>query len=267
METWDHSTHQQFYDYYAKASASDQTLRRFAAIRDNILRIIGRGNDPLEIADIGCGGGTQSLMWAELGHRVHALDINERLLQLARDRAAMAGYVIDFRLGSATELPWANNCVDVCLVPEVLEHVAEWRRCLDEFTRILRPGGILFLTTTNKLCPLQQEFNLPLYSWYPSQIKRYFENLALTTRPQLANYAKYPAVNWFSFYDLRDVLLNRRLRCLDKFDVMDLSNKHFAKKIAVLFIRHVPLFRWLAHVATPGTMLVGVKEGSQPRID
>ena len=52
------------------------------------------------------------------------------------------------------------------------------------------------------------EFNLPLYSWYPDPLKRYCERLAVTTRPQVANFDKYPAVNWFSFYELR-VFLSR----------------------------------------------------------
>jgi 2-polyprenyl-6-hydroxyphenyl methylase/3-demethylubiquinone-9 3-methyltransferase len=59
---------------------------------------------------------------------------------------------------------WPNRSMDVCLVPELLEHVREWRECLADFARVLRPGGVLVLTTNNKLCPVQQEFNLPLYS-------------------------------------------------------------------------------------------------------
>jgi 2-polyprenyl-3-methyl-5-hydroxy-6-metoxy-1,4-benzoquinol methylase len=261
MSTLDHSSHERFYDYYAEASQSQQTLQRFSSIRDMILRIL-KPNDAaqiLEVADIGCGAGTQSMMWAALGHHVHGLDINEPLVALAKHRAVEAGYEIDFRVGSATRLPWPSSSVNVCLVPELLEHVVEWRECLSEFARILAPEGILFLTTTNKLCPIQQEFNLPLYSWYPTPLKRYFEHLALTTRPNLVNFAKYPAVNWFSFYSLRVVLADLGFRCLDRFDVMDLSKKGIFAGIIVNAIRTMPLLRRLAHVATPSAIIVGVK--------
>jgi 2-polyprenyl-3-methyl-5-hydroxy-6-metoxy-1,4-benzoquinol methylase len=256
---WDNSTDPRFYDYYAAASQTTETLRRFRSIRDCILRIVDQAG-PLDVADIGCGAGTQSILWAELGHRVYGLDVSEPLLKLARERALRSGLPIQFQLASASELPWPPQSMDVCLVVELLEHVAEWEICLNEFTRVLRPEGVLLLTTSNKLCPIQQEFNLPLYSWYPGSLKRHFERLAVTTHPQLANYARYPAVNWFSFYSLRNVLSRNGFRCLDQFDTMDLPNKSEIKQFAVRCIRGVPLLRWLAHVATPSTVVIGIKK-------
>src|SRR6476660_9819677 len=76
------------------------------------------------------------------------------LINLGKQRAAAGGYTVDFCVGSSTELPWPSETMDVCLVPEVLEHVPEWRTCLEEYVRILRPGGLLMITTSNKLRPL-----------------------------------------------------------------------------------------------------------------
>lgn len=259
---WDYSSHHQFYEYYAKESVSPETVQRFISIRDTILRALTKADESArayEIADVGCGAGTQCLLWSELGHRAHGLDVNEPLVVLGRERAAKSGHDIDLRVGSAVELPWPDESMDVCLILELIEHVADWMSCLRECIRILRPGGALFLATTNRLCPRQEEFNLPFYSWYPTRLKRHFEKLALTTRPELANYARYPAVNWFSFYTLREVLSNEGFHCLDRFDLMDTSNKGFLAKLTVLSVRAVPALRWLAHVGTPGTMLLGLK--------
>ena len=259
---WDHSSHEQFYNYYAKESLSAQALQRFRSIRDTVLRVLAKERNAhrvYEVADVGCGAGTQCTLWAELGHHVHGLDVNEPLVELARKRAAKAGYAIDFEVGSAVALPWADDSIDVCLVLELLEHVAEWKECLEESTRVLRPGGALLLTTTNKLCPRQQEFNLPLYSWYPAALKRHCEHLTRTTRPELANYAKYPAVNWFSFYGLRAVLAGQGFHCLDRFDLIDTAKKNALARLSVALVRAVPLLRWLAHVSTSGTILLGLK--------
>src|SRR5262245_54946338 len=100
---WDHGTHEEFYRYYEKASETPNAIQRFRAIRDTVIRL----NEWLihtkcEVADIGCGAGSQSILWAEVGCNVHAVDVNERLLQLAQQRARKAGYPIDFVLGSAT---------------------------------------------------------------------------------------------------------------------------------------------------------------------
>jgi 2-polyprenyl-6-hydroxyphenyl methylase/3-demethylubiquinone-9 3-methyltransferase len=214
---------------------------------------------PCKVADIGCGAGTQSRLWAELGCEVHGLDVNAPLLQLARERAEAAGYMIDFVVGSAVSLPWPDEYVDVCLAAELLEHVADWQGCLNEFSRIVRPGGVLFLSTTNVLCPIQQEFNLPFYSWYPRNLKRYCEKLAKTTRPQVANYAKYPAENWFTFYQLRDFLRKRGFESLDRFDSIDVSRKGFFARGLLRTIKSSSVLRWFAHVATPGTSLIAVK--------
>jgi 2-polyprenyl-6-hydroxyphenyl methylase/3-demethylubiquinone-9 3-methyltransferase len=262
MASWDHSSHEEFYHYYEKESLSEKTRHRLSALRDTILRVLKDHATEvpiLEVVDIGCGAGMLCTLWAELGHHVHGLDINEPLLGLAKQRAAEAGYDIDFKLGSAVELPWPDRSMDVCLVPELLEHVAEWQACLREFSRILRPGGVLLLTTSNKLCPMQQEFNLPFYSWYPPPLKRYVERLATTTRPDLANFAKYPAVNWFSFYSLRTFLARFGFHCLDRFDIMDLSTKGTLARFAVRIIRTIPICRFLAQMATPGTILLGIK--------
>src|SRR5215471_13534690 len=150
-----HDSDERFTEYYAHASQSAVTLHRIRSIRDYTLRVASaHGLKPvLDVADIGCGAGTQSFLWAELGHNVHGLDVNQRLLELAHRRAQEQGRLIDFQLGSATRLPWANESMDVCLLLELLEHVTDWERCLSECARIIRRGGMLVLTTSNRLCP------------------------------------------------------------------------------------------------------------------
>lgn len=259
---WDHSTHEKFFEYYAEESASPEALKRFSDVRDAIMRVLRtqrRGDSVLEVADVGCGAGTQSRVWAEAGHTVHALDINAPLIELGRRRADAAGYKVDFQVGSATSLPWADESMDLCIALELLEHVTDWESCMKEFVRVLRPGGALFVTTTSSLCPVQAEFNLPLYSWYPGALKRHYEKLSLTTRPDLANFARYPAVHWFTFYGLRAWLAPLGLKCLDRFDIMDLESKSKFGQLLVSAARNVPVLRWLGHVCTPGTIILAIR--------
>ncbi|MGH7091083.1 MAG: hypothetical protein ACREFQ_19470, partial [Stellaceae bacterium] len=131
--------------------------------------------------------------------------------------------------------------------------------CIDEVLRVLRPGGILFLSTTNVLCPIQAEFNLPLYSWYPAAVKRRYERLAATTRPELANYARYPAVNWFSYYGLRRLLGTRGLICCDRFDLMESARRSFLQRAALRTIRSSRVVRFIAQVCSPGTIVFAVR--------
>lgn len=258
---WNYSSRDEFYKYYADQSINEATFRRFLDIRNKILQLmdVEQVAQPLQVADVGCGAGTQCMLWAKLGHQVYGIDINQRLIALAQERAADKGMRITFTVGSATDLPWPDQSMNVCLVPELLEHVADWKSCLNECARILKPGGILFLTTTNKLCPVQQEFNLPLYSWYPGFVKRKFENMAITTHPGLTNYATYPAVNWFSFYSLRNALAAHAFVCMDKFDTFNATTRW--QSVMLGLIRNIPLLRWLAHVLTPYTQVIAIKRG------
>ena len=254
-----HTSAPEFVAYYAKQSQSEYARAKFESIHALLARVLAHRQGPLDVGDIGCGAGMQSQFWAQRGHRVFGLDVNEALVGIARERASAAGYPIEFRVGSATALPLDDRSLDVCIAADLLEHVPEWKQCLDEFARVLRPGGVLFVGTSSRLCPVQEEFTLPLYSWYPTRLKRHYEELARTTRPELANHATYPAVNWFSFYQLRKELDRRGLDAKDRFDLADTSSKSPVAAMVIGMLRAVPPLRWVGHVFTPYTIVVGIK--------
>ncbi|WP_300451392.1 class I SAM-dependent methyltransferase [Accumulibacter sp.] len=261
--SWNHSSDDRFIDYYERQSLSSEKIARFTLVRDKAIALLGAGHgctEQLDVVDIGCGSGTQCRLWARQGHRVRGLDVSAPLIELARQRAKAEQLDVQFDVGSATELPYAGESADVCLLPELLEHVADWQSCLNEAIRILRPGGLLYLSTTNWLCPIQEEFQLPLYSWYPGLLKRRFERLAMSTRPELANHAKYPAVNWFTFYSLAAYLKRRGFRCLDRFDLVDTSTIGALQRFAIGALRAIPPLRFAGHVFTPWTVVFALKE-------
>lgn len=246
--------HDPFYAYYASKSIGAKTLQRFAATQAAVMRAawhFGLRQESLRVADIGCGAATQCALWAGHGHAVYGIDINEQLIALGRERARAQGLTIDLSVGSATALPWRDQSMDICLCPELLEHVTDWESCLREALRVTKVGGVLYVSTTNKLCPSQAEFDLPAYSWYPSALKRRYEHLAVTTRPELVQHARYPAVNWFTYFELRDYLGPLGMQCMDRFDVAALEPGSRARHLVLGAIKTVPRLRWLAHVMTP----------------
>lgn len=256
---YDTGTHPAFYRYYEHESGGEAARERFRSIKRTLERVLRCDGARLSVADVGCGAGTQSCIWAADGHEVHGADINEALIGLARERAGAAGLAVAFEVASATALPWQDACMDVCIAPELLEHVEDWEGCIAELVRVLRPGGALYISTSNRLCPRQEEFVLPGYSWYPVWIKRRVLALARGSWPELAGYATYPAVHWFTFYQLRDHLAAKGLQSQDRFDLIDPAARGRLARLAVGLVKRHAWLRWVGHVLTPYTVILAVK--------
>ena len=256
-----HRTNQQFLHYYVGRHEAAPLIAKFESDKHKVTAFLARraGNPARTILDVGCGPGTQAMIWAADGYEVSALDINEALVDFARHRAEEKGLKIDFRLGSATALPWADNTFDVCLIPELLEHVPDWQAVLSEAIRVLKPDGVFYLSTTNALCPRQEEFDLPCYSWYPKWLKRHYERLATTTRPELVSHATYPAVNWFTPYGLARVLRRQGVETFDRFDLLDVDTDSRIKKLVSTVCSALPPVRLIAHICTPATTMLDIK--------
>lgn len=53
----------------------------------------------------------------------------------------------EFRQGSVTAMPFKDGELDNVTAMEILEHITECREALKEIKRVLRPGGVLVMTT------------------------------------------------------------------------------------------------------------------------
>lgn len=256
-------TEDEFVKYYESASLTPETMARVRSVKraaEELLASLGRRDHSLDVLDIGCGAATQCIIWAQDGYRMHGLDVSEGLIAIGRKRAQEAGQAIELLTGTAAELPWPDASMDVCLMPELLEHVSDWGTCLNECARVLRPGGILYISTTNRMCPRQVEFNLPLYSWYPDRLKRKFVKLAVTTRPEIAGHAKYPAVNWFTFGSLSRALVERGMQPRSRFEVSNANSRPGPQRAVLGLLKHSRPARWLTEWVTPYTVVYGVKQ-------
>jgi 2-polyprenyl-6-hydroxyphenyl methylase/3-demethylubiquinone-9 3-methyltransferase len=250
-----------FVAYYKDQSAAPGTVAHFQRLRDLLLRALPAAPDgrPIRVADIGCGAGTFSRIWAQAGCEVDGIDVNRGLVEVAIERANAERLPLRFFTGSAESLPWPDGRYDVVVMPELLEHVPQWQACLAEAVRVLGRGGILYLSTTNRLCPVQQEFQLPLYSWYPAPLKRRCLRLAMSTRREWVNHAQFPAVNWFDPYRLASSLRKLGLVPADRFQMLARHADSPRKRRLAGLIAALPPARFLGHVLSSGTIVLGRK--------
>lgn len=103
-------------------------------------RLNGRAGD-LDILDAGCGTGGNSQHLQRYG-RVTGLDAADAALRFARRRPGLT-----LVRGSVDRLPFRDGAFDLVLSNDVLCHlfVQDDARAVQEFARVLRPGGVLYL--------------------------------------------------------------------------------------------------------------------------
>lgn len=134
---------------------------RIGFIRDRVAAHHGRdpldfgsdGNGPLRdlaILDIGCGGGLVCEPMTRLGATVTGIDASDRNIGVARLHAERMGLAIDYRASTAESLRYQGTRYDVVLALEIVEHVADVDLFLACCADLVKPGGMLILSTLNR---------------------------------------------------------------------------------------------------------------------
>jgi 2-polyprenyl-3-methyl-5-hydroxy-6-metoxy-1,4-benzoquinol methylase len=108
---------------------------------------------PEIILDLGCGNGIYFDVLTKYSKNIYGIDASEQSVILCSKK----GYR-QVKLADATFLPFPDKYFDFVFTSEVLEHVENYIFMLTEINRILKPQGILFLTTT---CYSTAIFQLP----------------------------------------------------------------------------------------------------------
>jgi len=103
------------------------------------------------VLDIGCGPGLTTLaLAAAVGPHglVHAVDISEPMLALARNRCANQPQV-HFEHEDVARLRHADGAFDIALATQVYEYLPDVDQALRELRRVVRPGGRVLLVDTD----------------------------------------------------------------------------------------------------------------------
>jgi SAM-dependent methyltransferase len=128
------------------------------------------------VADLGAGDGQVSTWLAERGLRPVACDIVADARRTAHRRGLLA-----LGLDVGRTLPFRSASLDGILAGEIVEHVYDPALLLRECARVLRPGGMVVLTTPN-LATAQDRLRF-LGGHTPRQVDPFHEYLYLHIRP------------------------------------------------------------------------------------
>jgi ubiquinone/menaquinone biosynthesis C-methylase UbiE len=110
---------------------------------DRIIDLVVPHRGALDALDAGCGTGFLSFELAARGHRVTGVDFAPAMLAEARRKAAEHSISIRFQEGDAEQLPFSGGSFDLVVSRHVLWTLPHPEAAIDEWLRILRPGGRL----------------------------------------------------------------------------------------------------------------------------
>jgi 2-polyprenyl-6-hydroxyphenyl methylase/3-demethylubiquinone-9 3-methyltransferase len=115
-----------------------------------ILRSRGMQPAALRVLDVGCGGGFLSEEFSRLGCSVCGIDISAASITTAIEHARQVQLDIDYCVATAEALPLAAGSFDVVICCDVLEHVKNVEKVVQEAARVLKPNGLYLFDTINR---------------------------------------------------------------------------------------------------------------------
>jgi len=127
------------------------------------------------VLDVGCGMGMYTAAFQHETPHVFGIEIERERALEARERAAGVAQAVGERL------PFPDATFDVVFSHEVLEHVADDRRCVSEMVRVARSGGRIVVFVPNRRYFFETHGiywrghyhfgNVPLVNWLPTPLR------------------------------------------------------------------------------------------------
>ncbi len=104
------------------------------------------------VADVGCGSGKslKKLNDRFAPQRLIGMDIDPDMLAVSAQEAERSGVKAEFINCSSSRLTLENNSVDLLFCHQTFHHLIYQERAIQEFFRVLKPGGVLLFAESTK---------------------------------------------------------------------------------------------------------------------
>ncbi|WP_266159194.1 class I SAM-dependent methyltransferase [Dyella silvatica] len=104
------------------------------------------------LLDVGCGQGKSFRRLSQTFQpgRMIGLDADPRSLELSRHEAQREGLAVELLAADCAKIELHDASVDIVFCHQTFHHLVEQERALDEFWRVLKPGGLLLFAESTK---------------------------------------------------------------------------------------------------------------------
>ena len=117
--------------------------------------------------DVGSGNGYTTVELSEHCQHVTGIELSSERVRRANElKEERHRENLEFQCQSVFDLD-ENEHYDLVILDNVFEHLPDQASALKVLERVLRPGGVLFILTPNKLWPVEVHYRLPFLSYLP----------------------------------------------------------------------------------------------------
>lgn len=102
------------------------------------------------ILDVGCGTGNFSIKMARKGAIITGIDISEKMLSIAQQKASNENLDIKFLKMDSNQLEFQDEYFDGVVSMAAIEFIPEAKKMIDEMFRVCKKGGYILLGTINR---------------------------------------------------------------------------------------------------------------------
>jgi ubiquinone/menaquinone biosynthesis C-methylase UbiE len=132
------------------------------------LRRMGQEKDFNQALNLGTGEGDYDQMISQHCRQLTSCDINEEDIAYARQLNA-GNPKVTYRVEDALNLSFADNTFDLVVSVDVIEHVGQPERMVEEVQRVLKPEGVALITFPSLDFPLTYDPVNRILSWFGDQ--------------------------------------------------------------------------------------------------
>lgn len=123
-------------------------------VNQHVQALTGLDHDTdLNVLDSGSGPGTHAFRMAELGYRVHAIDISLEMMSQTKRKALGRTLYLEAVVGDVERQPFKDASFDRILSSAILHHFPDPSRVISEYRRMLSETGFLLVAEPNMLNP------------------------------------------------------------------------------------------------------------------
>lgn len=125
------------------------------------------------VLDLGCGFGHNSFLISQKGARVFSLDIEKDIVYVVNLKRKLTFERVFPLVGDGFFLPFKDDSFDIVICTHTFEHLKNLSDFIKEIKRVLKDGGVLYLTIPNYLFPFEPHFKVPLIPYLPKNLSKF----------------------------------------------------------------------------------------------